>query len=63
VPKLLAMLSLKGAIVTADAINCQRAIAAEVVGQGGQGNRISKQGQDLGEVGIVPCGPLDLTSQ
>ena len=35
VPKLLAMLSLKGAIVTADAINCQRAIAAEVVRQGG----------------------------
>ena len=35
VPKLLAMLSLKGAIVTADAINCQRAIAAEVVSQGG----------------------------
>ena len=35
VPKLLAMLSLKGAIVTADAINCQRAVAAQVVGQGG----------------------------
>ena len=35
VPKLLAMLSLKGAIVTADAINCQRATAAQIVGQGG----------------------------
>jgi len=35
VPKLLAMLSLRGATVTADAINCQRAIAAQVVGQGG----------------------------
>ena len=27
VPKLLEMLTLKGAIVTADALNCQRAIA------------------------------------
>jgi len=35
VPKRLAMLSLKGAVVTADAINCQRAVAAQVVGQGG----------------------------
>ena len=35
VPKLLALLSLKGCIVTADALNCQRAIAAQVVGQGG----------------------------
>ncbi len=35
VPKLLEMLSLKGCIVTADAINCQRAIAAQVVEQGG----------------------------
>ena len=35
VPKLLAMLSLRGAIVTADAINCQRAVAAQVVAQGG----------------------------
>ena len=34
-PKLLDMLSLKGAIVTADALNCQRAIAAQVVKQGG----------------------------
>lgn len=35
VPKLLEMLSLKGVIVTADALNCQRAIAAQVVEQGG----------------------------
>ncbi|HET8996624.1 MAG TPA: ISAs1 family transposase [Acetobacteraceae bacterium] len=35
VPKLLAMLSLKGTIVTADALNCQRAIAAQIVEQGG----------------------------
>jgi predicted transposase YbfD/YdcC len=31
VPKLLELLSLKGCIVTADALNCQRAIAAKVV--------------------------------
>jgi predicted transposase YbfD/YdcC len=35
VPKLLEMLSLKSCIVTADALNCQRAIAAQVVAQGG----------------------------
>lgn len=35
VPKLLAMLSLKGTIVTTDALNCQRAIAAQIVAQGG----------------------------
>jgi predicted transposase YbfD/YdcC len=35
VPKLLAMLSLKGTIVTTDALNCQRAIAEQVVDQGG----------------------------
>ena len=34
-PKLLEMLSLKGAIVTADALNCQRNIAAKVIEQGG----------------------------
>jgi hypothetical protein len=34
VPKLLEMLSLRGCIVTADALNCQRAIAAKVVEQG-----------------------------
>ena len=31
VPKLLDLLSLKGCIVTADALNCQRAVAAKVV--------------------------------
>ncbi len=35
VPKLLAMLSLKGTIVTADALNCQRDIAKQIVDQGG----------------------------
>ena len=35
VPKLLEMLSLKGCIVTADALNCQRAIAAKVTERGG----------------------------
>ena len=35
VPKLLEMLSLKGSIVTADALNCQRAIAQQIVTQGG----------------------------
>jgi predicted transposase YbfD/YdcC len=35
VPKLLAMLSLKGTIVTVDALNCQRAIARQIVDQGG----------------------------
>jgi predicted transposase YbfD/YdcC len=35
VPKLLAMLSLKGCIVTADAMSCQRSIAAQITEQGG----------------------------
>src|SRR6201995_946418 len=35
VPKLLAMLSLQGTIVTVDALNCQRAIAQQIVEQGG----------------------------
>ena len=35
VPKLLAMLCLKNTIITADALNCQRAIAAQIVQQGG----------------------------
>lgn len=35
VPELLKMLSLKGAIVTADALNCQRVIAQQIVDQGG----------------------------
>jgi predicted transposase YbfD/YdcC len=35
VPKLLKMLSLKGTIVTVDALNCQRVIAGQIVEQGG----------------------------
>lgn len=35
VPKRLELLSLKGCIVTADALNCQRAIAAKVIERGG----------------------------
>jgi len=35
VPKLLAMLSLKDTIVTVDALNCQRAIAQQIIDQGG----------------------------
>lgn len=35
VPKLLDMLSLKGTIVTADALNCQREIARKIVEKGG----------------------------
>src|SRR5579872_2143983 len=35
VPKLLKMLALKGTIVTADALNCQRAIAEQIVEQKG----------------------------
>jgi hypothetical protein len=35
VPKLLQMLSLKDTIVTVDALNCQRAIAQQIVNQGG----------------------------
>jgi predicted transposase YbfD/YdcC len=35
VPKLLEMLTLKGATITADALLCQRAIAEQIVDQGG----------------------------
>lgn len=35
VPRLLEMLTLKGTIVTTDALNCQRAIAQQIVDQGG----------------------------
>ena len=35
VPKLLELLSLKGMIITADALNCQRQIAAQVIEPGG----------------------------
>jgi hypothetical protein len=35
VPKLLKMLSLKGTIVSVDALNCQRAIAQQIIDQQG----------------------------
>lgn len=35
VPKLLALLSLQGTLVTADAMHCQRAVAEQVMAQGG----------------------------
>ncbi|HZX70506.1 MAG TPA: ISAs1 family transposase [Rhodanobacter sp.] len=35
VPELLKLLSLKGTIVTTDALNCQRAIAQQIIDQGG----------------------------
>lgn len=35
VPALLKLLSLKGTIVTADALNCQRVTAQQIVDQGG----------------------------
>ena len=35
VPQLLELLSLKGKVVTADAMHCQRHIAQQVVDQGG----------------------------
>jgi predicted transposase YbfD/YdcC len=35
VPKLLKLLSLTNTIVTVDALNCQRAIASQIIGQGG----------------------------
>jgi len=34
-PKVLEMLSLKGTVMTTDALNCQRAIAQQIVDQGG----------------------------
>jgi predicted transposase YbfD/YdcC len=34
VPQLLALLSLQGTIVTADAMHCQRAVAGQVIAQG-----------------------------
>ena len=42
VPKLLDMLSLKGTIVTVDALNCQRAIAAQIVNPSSRIRRIMK---------------------
>ncbi len=45
VPKLLAMLSLQGTIVTTDALNGQRAIAAQIADQGGDYALALKQNQ------------------
>jgi predicted transposase YbfD/YdcC len=44
IPKLLELLELKGCIVTIDAMGCQRAIAAQIVAQGGR-LRARPQGQ------------------
>ena len=45
-PKLLEILSLKGCIVTADALNCQRTIAPKVTEQGGDCVLALKGNQD-----------------
>ena len=45
IPKLLAMLSLKGTIVTTDALNCQRAICQQIVERGGDYALALKQNQ------------------
>jgi predicted transposase YbfD/YdcC len=45
VPKLLQMLSLKGTIVTVDALNCQHAIAQRIVDQGGNDALALKRNQ------------------
>jgi predicted transposase YbfD/YdcC len=47
VPKLLAMLSLKGTIVTVDALNCQRAIAQQIVDQNGDYALALKGNQEM----------------
>jgi predicted transposase YbfD/YdcC len=50
IPKLLELLELKGCIVTLDAMGCQRAIAAQIIAQGGdyvfglKGNQSALQG-------------------
>jgi len=60
VPQLLKLLSLKGAIVTVDALNCQRAIAQQIIDQGGdyafalKGN----QGTMHDDVGVFLDDPL-----
>ena len=46
VPQLLAMLSLKGTIVTTDALNCQRTIAQQIVDQGGDYALALKRNQE-----------------
>ena len=53
VPKLLAMLSLQGTIVTADTLNCQRAIAAQIIAQGGDYALALKGNQGTLEADVV----------
>src|ERR1700686_3937972 len=53
VPKLLEMLRLKGTIVTADALNCQRAIAQQIVDQGGDYGLALKGNQGTLEDDVV----------
>jgi len=48
VPKLLRLLALKGTIVTADALNCQRGIAEQIVAQKGDYALALKGNQDPG---------------
>jgi hypothetical protein len=53
VPKLLAMLSLQGTIVTADALNCQRSIAEQIVNQGGNYALALKENQPTLHADVV----------
>jgi predicted transposase YbfD/YdcC len=53
VPKLLAMLCLKGTIVTADALNCQRSIAEQIVNQGGNYALALKENQPTLHADVV----------
>ena len=53
VPKLLAMLSLTGTIVTADALNCQRSIAEQIVNQGGNYALALKENQPTLHADVV----------
>ena len=55
VPKLLATLSLKGTIVTTDALNCQRAIAQQIVEQGGDYALALKGNQGTLHDDVVRC--------
>ena len=54
VPKLLEMLTLKGTIVTADALNCQRAIAQQIVDRDGDYALALKGNQDTLHPDVVP---------
>ncbi|HTW69862.1 MAG TPA: ISAs1 family transposase, partial [Acetobacteraceae bacterium] len=56
VPKLLEMLTLKGTIVTVDALNCQRDIAQQIVDQGGDYVLALKGNQDTLHDDVVGFG-------